>query len=415
MKNGTIQYSRMLFRRFRFQLAGLFVTRTLGILSELGISYAMGVYVNNIEADRSLNYQSFVYIAIILFFSILLLRFSFRYIWGKTIVSIDAAIKRDLQKEALYAPLNWNASKHSGGTARRIIRAATAACNLVEIAANDILPNVALILGVFVISLFKWPIIGIIFFTIASFYVLLGATFTYFYTIPSIAKAKKFDTRISALLVEQTGFLETIKSYCVEKSEIKLLENETGNWKKHAEMAWTRSAIVEFFQGCSLVLGLLFLFIYIFFLIENGNIQTGDIIFLVSATLLTVNNLKNTGQSIRKISNSLVELNDLKDLFLSSFLRNEHSAEENKSLNRKSVRGETTIEFVNVSFRYPDADSRCLENLNLKIEHGEKIAIVGESGSGKSTIFKLLLGNYKPECGEILVNRLNQSMVPDQE
>ena len=65
------------------------------------------------------------------------------------------------------------------------------------------------------------------------------------------------------------------------------------------------------------------------------------------------------------------------------------------------------IEFKNVSFKYPKTKRFILENLNLKIESGEKIALVGENGAGKTTIIKLLLRFYDVSEGEILVNGIN--------
>jgi len=61
-----------------------------------------------------------------------------------------------------------------------------------------------------------------------------------------------------------------------------------------------------------------------------------------------------------------------------------------------------TIEFKNVNFSYNE--SPLIENFNLKINKGEKIAIIGETGSGKSTIINLLMQFYKIKKGDILIN-----------
>lgn len=62
-----------------------------------------------------------------------------------------------------------------------------------------------------------------------------------------------------------------------------------------------------------------------------------------------------------------------------------------------------TVEFKNVSFRYPGAEKDTISNLNLKIEGGSKLALVGINGAGKTTLVKLLTGMYYPTEGEILV------------
>ncbi|GKX67947.1 ABC transporter ATP-binding protein [Inconstantimicrobium mannanitabidum] len=63
-----------------------------------------------------------------------------------------------------------------------------------------------------------------------------------------------------------------------------------------------------------------------------------------------------------------------------------------------------TIEFKDVSFRYPGAERDTISNLNLKINGGSKIALVGNNGAGKTTLVKLLSGLYYPTEGKILVN-----------
>lgn len=63
-----------------------------------------------------------------------------------------------------------------------------------------------------------------------------------------------------------------------------------------------------------------------------------------------------------------------------------------------------SIEFDNVSFRYPNSTQYVLKNISFKISRGEKIALVGENGSGKSTLIKLLFRFYNPISGVIRIN-----------
>lgn len=71
--------------------------------------------------------------------------------------------------------------------------------------------------------------------------------------------------------------------------------------------------------------------------------------------------------------------------------------------NKKAGKFES-IEFKNVSFKYPSADKYSLQNVNIKITNGETIAVVGINGAGKSTLVKLLLRFYDPDEGQILYN-----------
>ncbi len=66
-----------------------------------------------------------------------------------------------------------------------------------------------------------------------------------------------------------------------------------------------------------------------------------------------------------------------------------------------------SVEFKNVSFRYPSADKDTLHGVSFKITKGETVALVGINGAGKSTLVKLLLRFYDVTDGEILYNGKN--------
>lgn len=65
------------------------------------------------------------------------------------------------------------------------------------------------------------------------------------------------------------------------------------------------------------------------------------------------------------------------------------------------------IEFKDVSFKYPGAESYALQNVNLKIKNGSHLAVVGRNGSGKTTFIKLMCRLYDVTDGEILINGVN--------
>lgn len=91
-----------------------------------------------------------------------------------------------------------------------------------------------------------------------------------------------------------------------------------------------------------------------------------------------------------------------------TYIESEDVADKGESLKAIDV---DTIEFKNVSYKYPSADELTLKNINLKFNGGENIAIVGENGAGKTTLIKLLCGLYSATGGKLLLNGVDTSAI----
>ena len=65
-----------------------------------------------------------------------------------------------------------------------------------------------------------------------------------------------------------------------------------------------------------------------------------------------------------------------------------------------------TVEFRHVSFRYPGREEEALHDVSFTLRCPQSVMLVGMNGSGKSTLLKLLLGFYRPDSGEILINSI---------
>ncbi len=62
------------------------------------------------------------------------------------------------------------------------------------------------------------------------------------------------------------------------------------------------------------------------------------------------------------------------------------------------------VEFKNVNFTYENTGIQALKNINFKIKKGDTLAIIGKTGSGKSTVLDLLLRQYDPHSGSVLID-----------
>lgn len=117
--------------------------------------------------------------------------------------------------------------------------------------------------------------------------------------------------------------------------------------------------------------------------------------FTMRALLSQLNsNISIFFNNIAIVSENLVNATDYME-FMKSPTRNNGSFK---------IQNIPTIEFKGVSFSYPNANVKALDNISFKLRPGESLAIVGENGAGKTTIIKLLIGAYEPSEGVILIN-----------
>ena len=76
-------------------------------------------------------------------------------------------------------------------------------------------------------------------------------------------------------------------------------------------------------------------------------------------------------------------------------------------INKDITNERGTVEFKNVSFKYPDADEYLLKNISFKANKGETVAFIGSTGSGKSSLINLVPRFYDATEGEVLVDGVN--------
>ena len=129
------------------------------------------------------------------------------------------------------------------------------------------------------------------------------------------------------------------------------------------------------------------------YLVFNGYTTIGSVTAIVQLVNFVVMPLNEIGMGISKFREGQATLNsfEVKDVI------------ELKTGKRKEY-FDDVISFLNVDFSYPNSEEKIFNNLSLKIQKGEKIAIVGRSGSGKSTLLNLLLRFYEVTSGHILID-----------
>lgn len=126
----------------------------------------------------------------------------------------------------------------------------------------------------------------------------------------------------------------------------------------------------------------------------------GDLLMYIGAIAALSLALKKVILDNSSMMAELVYVNDYYQFIDTSYFKNQGSL-------LALTDGTFSIEFQNVSFKYPHTDRYVVKNLNLKIDQGMKLAVVGVNGAGKTTLVKLLTRLYEIEEGNIFVNGIN--------
>ena len=144
--------------------------------------------------------------------------------------------------------------------------------------------------------------------------------------------------------------------------------------------------------------------------VDQGIIQVGDIMAFIQYTMQIVISFLMISMISIMLPRSAVSAKRINEVLNTEL--NIKDKEEIKEFN-KDKKG--LVEFKNVSFRYPDADTEILEDIDFIARPGETTAIIGSTGSGKSTIVNLIPRFYDVTRGELLIDGVNVKQVSQKE
>ncbi|HDR7807016.1 MULTISPECIES: ABC transporter ATP-binding protein [Bacillus] len=151
---------------------------------------------------------------------------------------------------------------------------------------------------------------------------------------------------------------------------------------------------------------------YIAFAAFKGEINLGNLVAYISAVTLTYNNSQNIMFNIVNICKNNLYIEQLFSFLDYPVKEVDNKVIGNKVNNKILKKPIESIEFRNVSFKYPETDHYALKNVSFSLKKGETLALVGRNGSGKSTLVKLLTLLYTNFEGDILINGRNIKDIP---
>lgn len=120
--------------------------------------------------------------------------------------------------------------------------------------------------------------------------------------------------------------------------------------------------------------------------------------------------VESLGMEIQTIQSAIAGVRRINEFFELPVLDNNKELQAEKTFDSKN--DTPYVQFNDVTFGY-EADHIVIADKTFVVNRGEQVTLSGRTGAGKSTIFKLLLGLYKPQKGSILINDMNSAAIPD--
>jgi len=183
-------------------------------------------------------------------------------------------------------------------------------------------------------------------------------------------------------------------------------------WDESIEAASRNEAkrlIINTLNRFTDILGFMFSYAIVGMMCFNATLNISEFIYLVTMMYTFRDVLKDTLAVLPESKKS--------DFALQNYNRIVHRKTGTDEIRNSHIKDDASvsIEFKNVSFKYPSGTDFVLKNVSFTVEENSLLGIVGPNGAGKSTLMKLILGLYEPTSGEILVDGKNVNDIPYEE
>ena len=224
--------------------------------------------------------------------------------------------------------------------------------------------------------------------------------------LPKFKIVQKLTDRLNLVTRENLTGLRVVRAFNAEKyqeNKFKKANNELTNLQLFVQKKFAMMQPIMYLVLHSLTLSIYFIGAY---LIENsvlaGKIGLfGDMVVFSSYAMQVIMSFLMLAFIFMIVPRAEVSAKRINEV-----LDNDIKIKDGKI--KEGIKGkEGTVEFRNVSFKYPDADEYLLKNITFTANKGETVAFIGSTGSGKSTLINLVPRFYDVTDGEVLVDGIN--------
>ena len=212
-------------------------------------------------------------------------------------------------------------------------------------------------------------------------------------------KVQESLSSLTTLVQESFSGISIIKSYTIESELNKHIENISYDTQlKHIDLAKFQS---WFLPMMVLLIGLSNILVIF---IGGNQFISGKIELGILAEFIIYVNMMTWPVATVGWVTSIVQQADASQGRINQFLNEKIRI---TSRNSKKTNIEGILEFKDLNFYYEETKINALKNVSFKINKGESLGVIGPVGSGKSTLLELIVRNYDPQSGKILIDNID--------
>jgi ATP-binding cassette subfamily B protein len=327
-----------------------------------------------------------------------------------------ATLKQQAYEYLMNHSYSFFTNNFVGSLVQRVNRFARSFETFSENLIWNLLPLVIKVIAIFIVVAFINKLIAAAILVWAVVFLIFNIVFSQ-WKLKYDIRAAEVDSKTTAYLADTITNQNTVQLFDRFKSEQNGYGTIITEQRNLTRFRWNLDALIDGGQGL-LALSMEFLIFYFAIRYWKQGVFTVGVFVLLQAYLLNlINQLWGFTRIVRDLHQSYADSKEMVEI-----MKLPHEIKDiPTATDLKVPRGQ--IEFKNLTFSFNET-RKVLENINLVIKPGERVALIGPSGAGKSTFIKLLLRLYSPTEGQILIDgqdiakvtqgslRKNVSLVP---
>lgn len=330
-------------------------------------------------------------------------RWTLHRLFGIANIYMQANVMNDLSLTAFSNLLGHShrffTNNFTGSLVRKVARLSRSFEDIADQILFHVLPLFVISIGILTVLFKRHVILG----AVLALWILIFGIIYYFVANWKLkydkARAEK-DSEATGALSDALTNVITIKLFSNYDREKTIYRNVMDELKRLRCWGWGIGEVADAIQALLMIaieLGLFYAWIRLW---SDGHVTVGDFALIQGYLIVLFHRIWDFGRVVRRVYEALADAAEMVEILNSP--QDVMDAPYAKPLS--VVKG--AIEFKDVMFGFHD-HHRVLENFNLRIRRGEKVALVGSSGAGKTTVVTLLLRFHDVAAGKILVDGQN--------